>query len=183
MPPSVGVSIARHTDTQLEHSPRSVFVQMVRYASAPPAPRPRAGGQVVVHVLSRFVRPRASRRRLARTRLRMPWRRRCRRLGARCCERICERNAAQQPRSHGMWCNGVGEQSVGTCTFETREDMRDRNRLAHNPEVADPYRRRYQRKCVRRASPLAVVMPLVNTCRQHPGPTPHRRVLSATYEN
>ncbi len=52
-----------------------------------------------------------------------------------------------------------------TCSYETARIAED-NRLAHNPEVADPYLvLATSGNASGRASPLAVVMPLVNTDR------------------
>jgi hypothetical protein len=53
-----------------------------------------------------------------------------------CCERICERNAAQLPRWGEMRRDGWDGRLIVTCAFETREAIRDGDWLAHNPEVA-----------------------------------------------
>ena len=52
-----------------------------------------------------------------------------------CCERICERNAAQLPRWGEMRRDGWDGRLIVTCAFETREATGDGDRLAHNPEV------------------------------------------------
>ena len=53
-----------------------------------------------------------------------------------CCERICERNAVQQPSWGETRRDGWDGRSIATCAFETREATGDGDRLAHNPEVA-----------------------------------------------
>jgi hypothetical protein len=63
-------------------------------------------------------------RRLARVRIRQHWRSQYK-LGTQPnsavgCERICERNTAQGPRSHGTRRDGLDGRLIVTCTFETR---------------------------------------------------------------
>jgi hypothetical protein len=54
----------------------------------------------------------------------------------RCGERICERNAAQRPRWRETRRDGLDGRLIVTCRFESREATRNKDRLAHNPEVA-----------------------------------------------
>ena len=46
---------------------------------------------------------------------------------------------AQRPRWRGMRRDGLDGREVVTCRSATREATGDGDRLAHNPEVADPY--------------------------------------------
>ena len=57
-------------------------------------------------------------------------------VGGGCCERICERNAAQLPRWGETKRDGWDGRLIVSCAFETREVTWDGDRLAHNPEVA-----------------------------------------------
>ena len=57
-------------------------------------------------------------------------------IGVACCERNCERNAAQRPGYCGTRRDGLDTRLFATCAFETCDVTRNGDRLAHNPEVA-----------------------------------------------
>jgi hypothetical protein len=51
-------------------------------------------------------------------------------------EQIWEPNAAKQPKPPEMRRHGPDPRTPPTCTNKTRDTAQDRDRLAHNPEVA-----------------------------------------------